>query len=474
MVLSSGGPTNRRARRTSPVVRRAGGGDDRGVVLILVALSLVVICVVAAFAVDFGNARQTARQTQASVDAAALAGAKELPRAVGEAGNTSWYDNGRSTAMTYVVNNLFSDSPPTAPTCASGVATCTATVNGVTLTVTSPYPAANSSYKGIPSYNLIYVKACEPTPTFFARVTGQSSPTVCRDAVARRQNTSGGYDFGLVALDETQCGALTFAGTSETVLSSNGAVMVRSNCTSSTPAGALDASGSSWKLTSAFIGVVGSSTLNPCDPLAGNTSCTVTMPTEGIPYFDDPLGNLPALSNQTPTRNNSACSGTLLPGRYTSNCKIQNGNVSIQAGIYQFDAGFEMNGGDLVCVDASPTVTCANTGVLIWIKGGDLKLNGNGRVYLPPYKVAPYAGLSVWQTSTTESSINGTNDFSLGTVYMPNNHLKTNGNGGSAAVNITGMVVTKTISISGTFDFNILIPADAPPIPNPDDLGLVT
>jgi hypothetical protein len=375
--------------------------------------------------------------------------------------------------MTYAVNNLFSDSPPTAPTCAASVITCTATVNGVQLTVTSPYPAANTSYKGIPSYNLIYVKACEPTPTFFARVAGQSSPTVCRDAVARRQNSTGGYDFGLVALDDSECGALTFSGNSETVLSSNGAVMVRSDCTDSTPAGALDATGTSWELTAAFIGVVGNSTLNPCDPLAGNTSCTSTMPTEGIPYFDDPLGDLPALSDQTPTRNNAACSGTLQPGRYPSNCKIQNGNVNIEPGIYQFDDGFEMNGGDLVCVDTA-TATCADTGILIWIKGGFLKLNGNGRVYLPPYQVAPYAGLSVWQTSTADSTINGTNDFNLGTIYMPNNHLKANGTGGSSEVNITGMVVTKTVEISGTFDFNILVPLDAPSIPNPDDLGLVS
>jgi Flp pilus assembly protein TadG len=471
MVLKPAGP-RARARRNEPA-GRVLRDDDRGVVLIIVALSLVVICVVAAFAVDFGNARQTARQTQASVDAAALAGSKDLPRMFSESGNTTWYDTARNTAMSYVVNNLFSDNPPTAPTCAAGQGTCTATVNGTALTITAPYPAANMTYKGIPSYNLIYVKACEPTPTFFAKVTGQSSPTVCREAVARRQNVSGGYDYGLVALDDTKCGALTFSGNSETILSSNGAVMVRSNCTQSTPAGALDASGSSWRLTAAFIGVVGNSTLNPCDPLQGNTSCTVTLPTEGIPYFDDPLGNLPALSNQTPTRNNAACAGTLQPGRYTTNCKIQNGNVNIEPGIYQFDDGFDMEGGDLVCVN-SATATCADTGVLIWIKGGDLKLNGNGRVYLPPYKLSPYAGLSVWQTSTTESSINGTNDFSLGTVYMPNNNLKTNGTGGSAAVNITGMVVTKTIEISGTFDFNIVIPADAPNVPLPDDIGLVT
>jgi len=106
MVLIPAG-TRASAQRRGPRPRRARRGDERGVVLILVALSLVVICVVAAFAVDFGNARQTARQTQASVDAAALAGSKDLPRMFGESGNTTWYDTARNTAMSYVVNNLF-------------------------------------------------------------------------------------------------------------------------------------------------------------------------------------------------------------------------------------------------------------------------------------------------------------------------------------------------------------------------------
>ena len=81
----------------------------------------------------------------------------------------------------------------------------------------------------------------------------------------------------------------TFAGNSETILTSNGAVMVNSNCASGN-AQALDSSGSSWQLkfvdgtteVPGYIGVVGGATLAPCDPVTQTTKCTQTVPTTGI------------------------------------------------------------------------------------------------------------------------------------------------------------------------------------------------
>jgi hypothetical protein len=152
----------------------------------------------------------------------------------------------------------------------------------------------------------------------------------------------------------------------------------------------------------------------------------------------------------------------------------------MQPGIYWFDDGFEMNGGDLTCVDGGG-LTCAGNGILIYVNSGGLKLNGNGKVYLPPYKMTCagasytgtcYNGLSIWQKDSTEASINGTNDFNLGTVYVASGNLKTNGNGGGAQVNITGLVVGKTVEINGTFDFNIKVSTDAPDPPKAPDLGL--
>src|SRR6185503_7027853 len=51
---------------------------DRGSVLPLVGLGLVMMLVMAAFAIDLGSARQAKAQVQSTTDAAALAGAQSL------------------------------------------------------------------------------------------------------------------------------------------------------------------------------------------------------------------------------------------------------------------------------------------------------------------------------------------------------------------------------------------------------------
>lgn len=54
-------------------------GSDRGAVVVITALMAVVLLGFAAIAIDMTNARQVRRQAQGSADAAALAGAQDLP-----------------------------------------------------------------------------------------------------------------------------------------------------------------------------------------------------------------------------------------------------------------------------------------------------------------------------------------------------------------------------------------------------------
>ena len=453
------------------------GGDD-GLSVLLVGLALVPLLVLSAFVVDLGNARQETRLAQTASDAAALAGAADLPIPSDSAAVKSAAPAAvKASAAAYAASNTVgSGVTPGAATCqadAPANASCYR-ADDVDVTVATPYTGGSF---GIDASSLVYVEICWPTVTFFGSVVGWTSPRVCRDSVARRQNSSGGYDYGLVALHPSQCAALIFAGDSDTVLSSNGAVMVNSDCTETTPYGALDASGSKWRLVSNFIGVVGTATLNPCDPTV-NTSCTQTEPTTGIPSFPDPLGDL---DEPEPTGSAQVCAGgsngevqTLLPGYYNTECRITKGDVRMQPGQYVFKAGFTMNGGSLTCDDsATGEVTCENTGVLLFVKSGALTLNGNGLTDLPPYQVDPYAGLSVWQAEANgeEASVNGTADgVSLGTIYIPGAHLKANGTGD---LSIYGMVVADTIGISGSFDFTITVPDDAPDITPLEDIGLV-
>ena len=330
------------------------------------------------------------------------------------------------------------------------------------------------------------MQACESTPTFFAGVLQQKAPKVCRSAVGRFITSTTKGDYGLVATDPHSCPGLTFAGNSDTILTSNGAVMINSDCNSGSTQ-ALDSNGSSWQLqfvdtagnkVPGYIGVVGGATLAPCDPVTQTTKCTDTSPTTGITAFGDPLGGLVTPTKPSPPAQTCSNNGGVIdPGLY-SGCKVTTGNLDIHPGIYYITGDLSFQGGDIRCVDNGAT-TCANTGVLFYVEGS-IKLNGNGKVYLPPYTstCTPkytgtcYDGLSIWQVGTSEGSINGTNDFNLGTVYVKNANLKTNGNGGGAQVNITGLVVAKTVDISGTFDFNIKVPGTSPDVPSDPTLGL--
>jgi hypothetical protein len=60
-------------------VRRRPGRGERGAFLVIAALMMVAMLAVAAIAVDLANGRQQRRQSQATADAAALAGAQDLP-----------------------------------------------------------------------------------------------------------------------------------------------------------------------------------------------------------------------------------------------------------------------------------------------------------------------------------------------------------------------------------------------------------
>ena len=482
----------------SPLTRRRASGDD-GISLILVALCLVAICAVAAITIDLGNARQVGREEQGGVDAAALAAARNLPiQSTASSSRVGKQNQARAAGMEYAVRNLAS-AGATVPTCASGVYVCTATVDGVTITVTTPWdpnsdamPANPNPGGFITQMGYVHVEACQDTPSFFAGVINNSSPRVCRSAVGRYFQQGGGFDFGLVATDPSQCGAMTFAGNSETVLTSNGAVMVNSSCDNGNTQ-ALDANGSTWKLrfidddgndVIGYIGVVGGTSLQPCDPETQTDNCTETVPTPGISPFGDPLSGLipPTKPAAAATQCSNAGDQLLTPGAFTD-CKKSSGNLQMEPGIYWFDGGLEFTGGAITCVDGGGK-TCAGDGILMYVNTGAIKLTGNGEVYLPPYRMtctgAYYSetcwdGISIWQASsnTSDAIFNGTDSFSIGTIYLPGAHATFNGTGGGGEqINVNGIVVTKTVDISGTFDFNIVVPDTSPDPPQTFDLGL--
>ena len=459
------------------VLRRQRNRSERGAVLVLIAPLLVTIFAVTALVIDLGNARQESRQAQGVTDAAALAGGRELP--VMAPVSDAAFTKARQRAVEYAGKNVTGSSTAfTSTACPTGSVTaarCYA-AGPTTLVVTTPYtaPGANAPRP----YNLIHVQLCEPTASFFSQVIGASSPTVCRDAVGRRQNITGGFPMGLVTINPTACDALIFAGNSGTVLSSNGAVMVNSEC----PNNALSATGQSWELETSYIGVVGGASLSPCSP---PYTCTEAIPQAGIDHFPDPYAHItPPAPATIPNSSTSVCSNSglmiLQPGRYTEGCQKSSGDFIVRPGVYYFEKGFKATGGNIIC-DSNLTAVPINlslvtpncSGVTFIIGGtGTLDLSGNGRVHLPPPTTGPYAGISIYQVSASNSKVTGTSDFLLGSVYAPNAYYEFTGSGGGAEVNIEGLVVTGTAKVSGTFNFNILVPTDAPEALPEDDFGL--
>src|SRR5207342_511123 len=124
--------------------------DERGQAIVLLACTLVVLCGAAALVIDVGKAYVVKRHLQASVDAAALAGAQALPDPAAAA----------SMARSY------SGSP--------GMKNDEAKLPGVTTSVTTKCIGT----KPCSPVNAIVVDETTTTPTIFAKVLGINSFTI--------------------------------------------------------------------------------------------------------------------------------------------------------------------------------------------------------------------------------------------------------------------------------------------------------
>ena len=138
-------------------IKDATAARERGAVLVLVAASLVAFLVLAAFVVDLGRAYFAQRHLQAAADAAALAGAQELP------------DPGAAIA---VASNYDGDAG--SKNQRSNVA-----VTGTNITT-----RCLSSAPGCDPANAVVVEQSSDVSTYFARVIGIDSIPVTVKATA--------------------------------------------------------------------------------------------------------------------------------------------------------------------------------------------------------------------------------------------------------------------------------------------------
>lgn len=146
-----------------------------GQALVLTAISLVVLVGMLGLGIDVGVLRYEKRLQQTAADAAAIAGASNLP--VNGAGSLGVIDGAKNSSA----DNGFTDT--------GGDSGCgaSATVGTVCVQVNNP-PQQSATHNGDANYVEVLVSAVHPT--YFARIFGKTKATVTARAVAT--NVGGG------------------------------------------------------------------------------------------------------------------------------------------------------------------------------------------------------------------------------------------------------------------------------------------
>ena len=405
--------------------------EEEGQVLVLTALSITVLLMVLALAIDAGQLYYTQRQLQTAADAAALAGALETSQCAG----TSNCVVMQSAAKAAMVENGINGA-----TFYSQCATTTGTGTELTLN-NGPCALGNSD----PNYNNTgYIEAvvARQTPTFFARLMGFSSVHV----VARSEAALGPPQFCLDVLNPTVPQAMLMNGNSSLV--AHCGVMVDSSSGT-----ALLANGH-VTLTASAIDVHGGDLLN------GNPSVSPT-PQLNAPARPDPLANTPVptspgcgSSTTSPytgspfqvTVNGGKTAAVFNPGTYCGGIQL-NGNVtaSFNPGTYIIQGPMVVNGGD----------TMTGNGVTFYFSTGSLTMNGNTHADLVAPTTGTYAGILIFQNASDTNTVilNGdTTSVWQGAVYLPGAQLTLNGGANLAAYTILDV---NTLIVNGNDTFTL-------------------
>ena len=186
--------------------------DDRGSIIPLVALGLVFLVTMVAFAIDLGNARQAKAQNQSTTDSAALAGAQALAGVTNGPTPPPGMSQQVYDAASWAFKNLGLPLPLAVTNCGGNAAkTCFSGAAGDTkntsVNITTPFcpggatpgtdvaktcpPSSKTKPDGTAysAVELLNVRTCWDEPTFVATVIGTASIRVCSEATARGTGT---------------------------------------------------------------------------------------------------------------------------------------------------------------------------------------------------------------------------------------------------------------------------------------------
>ena len=405
---------------------RPGGrprSGERGQVLILAAVMLTTLLAASGIAVDLGVARVERQSAQSAADAAAVAGADDLPGSSGSA-----VTDATATASAYDF---------------------TTGVDNVSVTVQSP-PQASLTHDG--DTNSVEVIITRQVPTFLLRAVGLSSVTVRAQAVATATGTSGSAPCVLCVLSPTASDALLNNG-NPSVTITGGGVTVDSKASQ-----AMLLNGNA-SLSAASIGVVGGLLVN------GNDTLSPT-PVTGVLPVTDPLAAVPPPALSGPKQGSVSLVGngsrTLSPGIYTGISVTGNGTLDFNPGTYVITGPVSLTGNpNLVGQGVTLYFTCSaysatDTAPCNGSSGSSLVLDGNPTYDLTAPTSGTYQGLTVFydrgNTAVLTLNGNGSDDFT-GTIYAKDAAATLNGNPGIDQVD--SLVIVNTCTLNGNGALNI-------------------
>jgi hypothetical protein len=368
-------------------------------------MTMTMLMMVGAVVMDAGILFVERRHAQAVADAAALAGAADLYANFHKNNGSDPQGTAAQSANDYVTNN-YSGSAGTLGT---------VTVNTVDTGFSSQTLAAHQK-PGFIEVILTYNQ-----PRFFSGMFGSGNYPITARAVA--EGALAPPTAAVMTLDSSP-GVGMSVQNGQIMVNGNGAVI--SNSSASTRANGM-------VTTSGAIEVAGTA--------SGNFSPPATT---GVPPQPDPFAYLPPppgpFPPQTPPSGNTI---TLAPGEYTTD-PGGNKNITLQSGTYQFDNGLSTSGNGSIQV-------ASGGGVLLYIAGGSLSLQGNGGITLSPLTTGTYQGMLIFQSRTNTSQMtiggNGTAISIGGEIYVPDANIKVNGNG--SATNLGAGIIADTVTFDG-------------------------
>jgi hypothetical protein len=385
-----------------------------------------------AMTIDVGIIYHERRSLQNAADAAALAGASDLPPTANAATATA-------KALEWATNNGYVDG-----------------VDGTTMSVQTPYDLEDRN---------IHVKITRDTSFVFGRVLGLDTVNVTAEATAFLPSTRGVGGFAIITLDEHDCASLDKSGINNLFVNNGGAIMVNSDCDDQVPAlnkvgsGDLIADGGIWYYKHGGWSKSGSGALEPepvpltprmPDPMAGWAAPDVYS----TPTSPDSGGTAPSPD----TKKLNSGTHTLRPGVFWGGLSITStADVTFEEGVYI------MAGGGL-SVTGSGTVS--GQGVFVYntfdpenlLPSADgqcdvVNLRGGANFSFTAPTSGSFAHTLLWQdpACTDPISFEGGGGGVTGVIYAPTAGVSLSGSGSLGAIQI----VAKNVNVTGSGDMTI-------------------